>query len=106
MKNGIYFVTFQSNQQDFGNGTAIVQDSKVNGGDFGFVYKGQVNGNSLKLHVSQHDKSVTSVFGANTTFYLDLVIDETENGYLLQGSMNGASDNQIQIQAKYIGDLI
>lgn len=33
MKDGIYFVVFRSNQRDFGNGTVVVKNNAVNGGD-------------------------------------------------------------------------
>ncbi len=39
MKDGIYFVVFRSNQRDFGNGTVVVKNNAVNGGDFGFTYQ-------------------------------------------------------------------
>lgn len=41
MKDGIYFVHFKSNIQDFGTGTVVVQNKIINGGDFGFSYKGK-----------------------------------------------------------------
>ena len=62
MKDGIYFVVFRSNQRDFGNGTVVVKNNAVNGGDFGFTYQGKIDGSQLILRVSQHDLNVTSVF--------------------------------------------
>ena len=80
MKDGIYFVVFRSNQRDFGNGTVVVKNNAVNGGDFGFTYQGKIDGSQLILRVSQHDLNVTSVVGM--------------------------PQMQISISAKYIGDLI
>ncbi|MCV5343099.1 negative regulator GrlR, partial [Escherichia coli] len=42
MKNGIYFVTFSSNNHDVGQGTVVVKDNAINGGDFGFTYQGHI----------------------------------------------------------------
>ncbi|KFK98119.1 GrlR family regulatory protein [Serratia sp. Ag1] len=106
MKNGIYFVVFRSNSQDFGNGTVVVRDNKINGGDFGFAYKGAVSDSNVTLYVSQHDKSVTSVFGGLSAFNLNLVITEFGNNYELKGSVEGMPYSTIQIQAKFIGDII
>ncbi|EFO1861873.1 hypothetical protein DUZ28_23195 [Escherichia coli] len=51
MKDGIYFVVFRSNQRDFGNGTVVVKNNAVNGGDFGFTYQGKIDGSQLILRV-------------------------------------------------------
>ncbi|MBE0148301.1 GrlR family regulatory protein [Serratia sp. PL7] len=106
MKNGIYYVVFQSNNQDFGTGTVVVKDNKVNGGDYGFTYKGMADGNKVTLHVSQHDRNVTSVFGGVSAFNLDLVVNESGNNYVLKGTVAGMPSSLIQIQAKFIGDII
>ena len=50
MRDGIYFVVFRSGQNDVGNGTVVVKDNKVNGGDFGFSYQGVVQDLSL-IHI-------------------------------------------------------
>lgn len=106
MKNGIYYVVFRSNNQDSGTGTVVVKDNKVNGGDYGFTYKGMIDGNKVTLHVSQHDRSVISVFGGVSAFNLDLAINEVGNNYVLQGTIVGMPSSVIQIQAKFIGDII
>ncbi|EAY7746636.1 TPA: negative regulator GrlR [Salmonella enterica] len=106
MKDGIYFVVFRSNQRDFGNGTVVVKNDAVNGGDFGFTYQGKIEGNQLILRVSQHDLSVTSVFPGVKNFELSLSLQERGRDYQLNGSVVGIPQMQISIGAKYIGDLI
>lgn len=106
MKNGIYFVVFSSNQQDFGSGTVVVRDGVVNGGDFGFTYQGRQDGNKLTLHVFQHDPNVTAVFQGVNNFNLDLVVQDVGAGYQLVGSVVGMPSAQIAIRAKFIGEII
>lgn len=106
MKNGIYFVVFSSNQHDFGNGTVVVRDGVVNGGDFGFTYQGKVDGGRLILRVYQHDPKVTAVFQGVSDFNLDLTVHEQQHGYGLSGSVVGMPSAQIAIRAKFIGDLL
>ncbi|EDX4489075.1 negative regulator GrlR [Salmonella enterica subsp. salamae] len=106
MKDGIYFVVFRSNQRDFGNGTVVVKNDAVNGGDFGFTYQGKIEGNQLMLRVSQHDLSATSVFPGVKNFELSLSLQEQGRNYQLNGSVVGMPQMQISIGAKYIGDLI
>ncbi|WP_228711922.1 GrlR family regulatory protein [Acinetobacter sp. FDAARGOS_541] len=52
MRDGIYFVKFKSTIQDFGEGTVVVKDGVVNGGDYGFTYRGRVENNLLKLNAN------------------------------------------------------
>ncbi|ECY3258057.1 negative regulator GrlR [Salmonella enterica subsp. enterica serovar Alachua] len=106
MKNGIYFVVFSSNENDFGNGTVVVQNGVVNGGDFGFTYQGKVDGDHLNLHVYQHDPRVTAVFHGVSDFNLALTVHEQPQGYTLSGSVVGMPSTQIAIRAKFIGELL
>lgn len=106
MKDGIYFVKFKSNIQDFGEGTVIVKNGVVNGGDYGFSYQGKVDNNQLKLSAKQHDKNVESVFGNITSYEIDLKINPSNNGYELIGKTDLAPGVVIQAHAKFIGDLL
>ncbi|MDN8598637.1 negative regulator GrlR [Citrobacter sp. S2-9] len=106
MKDGIYFVVFRSNQRDFGNGTVVVKDNAVNGGDFGFTYRGKIEGGMLTLRVNQHDPSASSVFPGVKNFELSLSLQESGRGYQLNGSVVGMPQMKISIDAKFIGELI
>lgn len=106
MKDGIYFVVFRSNQQDFGNGTVVVKNGTVNGGDYGFTYQGKIEGNQIVLRVFQHDLSATSVFPGVHNFELSLSLQESGRDYQLNGNVVGMPEMKISIGAKFIGDLL
>ncbi len=106
MKNGIYYVNFCSNNQDVGSGTVVVRDNTVNGGDYGYTYKGRINGDGVKLQISQHDKSARSVFPGVTNYNLDLKMQQVGENYQLQGNIEGMPSAIIQANVKYIGDVI
>ncbi|MGO2458777.1 MAG: GrlR family regulatory protein [Ewingella sp.] len=106
MKDGIYFVIFHSNHQDVGSGTVVVKNGSVNGGDFGFTYRGKVQGQSLDLSVTQHDAKAVNVFPGLNNFTMNLVIAELDGGYNLKGEVNGVPQAQLSVRAKFIGDLI
>lgn len=105
MKDGIYYVTFRSNMQDFGNGTVVVRNKEVNGGDFVYSYKGRVLPSDVILQLEQHNKSVTSVFGDIGNFTLNLFKHATSTGYILRGGVEGMPETLIEVEAKFIGDL-
>lgn len=54
MKNGIYFAKFDSNMSDWGNGIITIRENKVNGGDFGCFYRGEIKESKIILHLTQH----------------------------------------------------
>ena len=105
MKDGIYYVTFSRHYKIFGEGVIVVMDNVVNGGDVAFMYQGRVRGNSLVLHVYQHDYKVTSLFKGVLAFDFDLVISDAPYGYDLEGNVDGIDSKPISIKAKYIGNL-
>ena len=106
MKDGIYFVRFRSNAQYFGNGTVVVKSNTVNGGDFAYLYKGNINGSQVVLAIERHDKTATSVFGDIDKFNLILNIAESGKDYVLNGHIEGMQQMQISIDAKFIGEVI
>lgn len=106
MKDGIYFVVFSSNQNDVGNGTVVVRDGSVNGGDFGFTYQGKVDGAKLDLHVFQHNPNAQNIFHGVKEYTINLSIAEVSDGYSLSGSVNGIAGAILTVKAKKIGDLV
>ncbi|MCP9270371.1 negative regulator GrlR [Xenorhabdus sp. XENO-1] len=106
MKDGIYFVSFRSNVQDFGNGAVVVRNNVINGGDYVCTYRGRLTHNSITLTVEQHNKEGISVFGNISKFNLLLSVQETSIGYSLNGIVEGMPELKIETQAKFIGDLI
>lgn len=106
MKDGIYYVVFRGNNQDIGSGTVVAKDGSVNGGDFGFTYRGKVEGQVLDLHVTQHDPRAVNVFQGINQYTINLTLAEVDGGYHLNGSVNGAPHYQLTVTAKHIGDLV
>jgi len=105
MKDGIYYVVFRSNQADAGNGTVVVKDGVINGGDFGYVYQGKIEGGKVKLHVKQHDPKVPSVFPGVTSYSMSLSIEESPGGYVLSGAIDGYPQARLSVGAKYTSAL-
>ncbi|MBW7984160.1 GrlR family regulatory protein [Enterobacillus tribolii] len=105
MKNGIYYVTFSRHYQIFGEGTVVVMDNVVNGGDVGFMYQGQIHEQSLVLHVYQHDYRVPSLFKGILAFKFILTISDAPYGYTLEGNVDGIDSKPVSLKAKYIGAI-
>jgi len=106
MKDGIYFVRFSRDGQDYGEGIVVVQDNTVNGGDYVCIYTGKVVGETLDLHVTQHNLSVATIFGNIQTFILQLNIIQNEDGYLLSGAVKDNASLKIAASIRYLGEAI
>lgn len=106
MKNGIYFVTFSSNNHDVGQGTVVVKDNAINGGDFGFTYQGHIQVDKLDLHVSQHNPQAVNVIQGVNNYTMEMSIEEKQGGYVLSGSVRGIPQARLTVKAKFIGDLV
>ncbi|MDD9245250.1 GrlR family regulatory protein [Enterobacter soli] len=106
MKDGIYFVVFRSGQNDVGNGTVVVKDNAVNGGDFGFTYQGHVQDGRLNLHVSRHNQAAQNVIAGLNDYVMELSVRDIGDGYYLEGSIAGVPGASLAVQAKLIGKLI
>lgn len=106
MKDGIYYIEF-SNKSGKGECSVIINGGKINGGDFGFYYHGEIKGSSALVNVTRHDKSVQSIFGKHHDFDLELLIKETHGDMtIIDGSISGNPEYKIKIKAKFLADLI
>lgn len=105
MKDGLYHVNFQSNQQDFGVGVVTVKDNHVNGGDYAYFYQGIVEGDSLLLRVKRHNDQATSVFGPIKEFNLELKVNPVMGFYFLEGNVQGQPQFAIKIKATILAEL-
>lgn len=103
MRDGVYYVIFSRHYQIFGQGTIVVINNVINGGDLGFMYQGVVQGNDLALQVYQHDYKVPSIFRGVPEFRFNLTIDNAPYGYDMEGNVEGIASSPISIKAKYIG---
>ena len=106
MKDGIYFVVFRSGQNEVGNGTVVVRDSAVNGGDFGFTYQGRVEEGRLNLHVSRHNQAAQNVIPGLNDYVMEMSVRDIGDGYYLEGSIAGVPGANLAVQAKFIGNLV
>lgn len=106
MKDGIYFVVFRSGQNEVGNGTVVVKDSGVNGGDYGFTYQGRVQDGRLNLHVSRHNQAARNVIAGLNDYVMEMSVRDIGDGYYLEGSIAGVPGANLAVQAKFIGNLV
>jgi hypothetical protein len=76
IRDGIYKVAFTSNIGASGIGLAVIDSGMINGGDFGYLYQGQIaaHGSDLtaNLNISQYNREAQSVFGPLGDFGLEL----------------------------------
>jgi len=106
MKDGLYHVNFKSNQQDFGTGIVTVKDGKANGGDFAYIYQGDISDADAHLKVTRFNDQATSVFGPIKEFYLELKVKPVMGYHILEGHVQGQPGMQIQIHAKMLAPLV
>ncbi|WP_312240976.1 GrlR family regulatory protein [Pantoea sp.] len=106
MKNGLYAVSFISNQQDNGGGVISIRDGALNGGDTGYTYQGTIKEGKTTLQVKQHDNQVISVFEITGDFDVDLDFRDTEEGFEAEGNVQGEQELAIKIRGKYISALV
>jgi len=106
MKDGIYFVRFSRDAQDFGEGIVVIQDNTANGGDYVCIYTGKAIGDTIDLHVTQHNLSVATIFGDIKTFTLQLNITQNETGYQLSGTVKGNPGLEVAVSIRYLGEVI
>ena len=106
MKDGIYRVTFDSNQNDYGFGIVTVRDGAINGGDHTCYYQGVLIGEKVDLRVVTYNKNNTSVFGAIDKFNLDLTCKEMNGGAVFDGSVFGRPDMKLTGSMHFLDDAV
>ncbi|MEY0878638.1 GrlR family regulatory protein [Providencia manganoxydans] len=106
MKNGIYFVTFNSNLFEYGEATIVINNGIVNGGNYVCFYHGRVTGNILTLDVKRYCPQTKHVFGRDEKYRLLFIIKETPDGYALLGEMLENPENKMEANARFIGDIL
>lgn len=107
MKDGLYVVSFESNNKGLGSGTVLVSNDAINGGDYAYYYQGRVLDAELRLRVKQFNRSAQTVFGPLIDFHLILSINEHEdNGYFLEGYVEEYPSFHLQVIAKKVSELI
>ncbi|EOR06414.1 hypothetical protein MMP65_19215 [Acinetobacter sp. ANC 3926] len=105
MKDGIYLLTFKSQDKDFGSGILVVDDSLVNGGDTIYSYNGVIEENRLVLILNKHNVNVHSIFGNFGSLKINLSFQEDDQGYILHGNVENLQPVPLLVQAKLIGRI-
>lgn len=77
MKTGIFHVKFSSPQDNWGEGLAVFDHGKVNGGDHGYLYLGsyKMSDNKIEaaLKVVRWNQSIEAIFGNIPEFDLKVI---------------------------------
>ncbi|MCH7392741.1 hypothetical protein MMP66_00430 [Acinetobacter dispersus] len=105
MKDGIYLLTFKSEEKDFGIGVLVVDDSKANGGDITYSYNGIIEENRLVLSLNKHNINIHSFFGDFGLLKINLSFHEDNQGYILHGNIENLQSVPLLVQAKLIGKV-
>jgi hypothetical protein len=109
MIDGLYIVHFRT-AGDEGSGTVVIANGSVNGGDFGYVYQGQLRetgqGMSATLEVTKFNPTAQSVFGPAQNFELEVSGPITEKGFELSGHVKGSPGHKIDITGRYFKPLV
>ena len=110
MNPGIYLVTFSANTKDFGAGLVVVDNKKLHGGDFSYLYRGsyELNAGILRasIQVSHYQGELNSVFGPLKSFSLNLQGNLTQTGFSLSGHVEGHPQLTITILGVKKADLV
>ncbi len=105
MNNGIYFLSFKSQDKDFGTGLLIVDNDKIYGGDSFYSYKGTLESNILIINLFKHTATSHLFFGSHDKIKLNLICHSELGGYLLTGNVENLQTVQLVVHAKFIGQL-
>lgn len=110
MKNGIYGIEFNALDRQ-GSGTIVIQDNKLNGGDFGFTFVGY-------LDVEDNNISGTIVVNKwlsnaeplipnldSYTLKIDGEWNKEDNTFIAQGFIEELNKVYLEIYGKRIQDI-
>ena len=104
MQDGIYHVRFSSSQGLAGEGLAVVKAGSVNGGDFGYLYLGQLLADgervSGQLEIKRWNASAQSVFGPLVNFALTLTGTVNGESFRVSGGIPGQPNLKISIDGR------
>lgn len=76
MFDGIYNITFISNQNSFGEGILIKSNNSIAGGDIASVYQGRYSTDEVVLRVRRYNTDIPSVLGLEHDYELVIKIDD------------------------------
>ena len=107
MKDGIYKIIFNTNVNRNGqlDGIVIVNDGKINGGDYVCYYKGLVSGREASVKSVPHNKNDTTAFNSKDPLDLSLTIEDHGNHYLFKGHIKDDPSQIIHGQLNFLSTL-
>lgn len=109
MISGIFFFEFKANNNDYGQGLAVIEDGIVNGGDPSYLYRGKFDayGDKVKalIIVSHYRGARNSVMGDLKEFSLQLEGTFTNNTIDISGGIQEHPQLSIRIIGKKVATL-
>ena len=106
MKNGIYKVNFDSNQNDYGNGIISVNNGSINGGDYVCYYQGVILGSGVDLRVVRYNKQATTVFGTLDKIDLNIMLKDSLEQITFSGSVKGHPHLKLTGNMTFLDELV
>lgn len=112
MKDGIYHVSFSSSTGLSAEGLAVIKGSSVNGGDPGYLYRGQVNaeGDNLsgQILIERWNPSGVSVFGPMDKFELSLSgrFNASSSTFSVSGGIPDRPGLTISINGRFLSPVV
>lgn len=107
MKDGIYKLVFNTNVNKNGqlDGIVVVQDGKINGGDYVCFYKGSVNGVKGTVKSVPYNKNDTTAFNGQSPLELEILIEDHNSHYLFKGHIKDDHSKVIHGQLNFLSEL-
>lgn len=106
MKDGIYHVRFAAAGGQAGEGLVVIKGESINGGDAGYLYRGQVTRNgdlvAAQIHVNRWNPSEMSVFGAIDSFGLTMTGRSTDASFEATGVAASLGDRSISMSGRFL----
>ncbi|HBB6657807.1 TPA: nucleoside transporter [Salmonella enterica] len=107
MKDGIYTVVFESNQQSAGEGVVVVNNGLVHGGDIAFTIRGVMKRPVMELEVHYYNLDIPSVLGMEDDYWLEMSYSGVGDGYYhFDGHVKGAPERKLKAYAVFLTPLL
>ncbi|EAO0751925.1 GrlR family regulatory protein [Salmonella enterica] len=107
MKEGIYTVVFESSLQAVGEGTVVVSDGKIHGGDIAFTCRGRVTLPVMELEVRHYNAEIPSALGMDGDYVLEMRYRETGGDeYHFTGHVKGEPGRRLSARARWLSPLL
>ena len=107
--SGTYLVSFQANNNQFGEGLVVIRNGSVNGGDQTYLYQGRFDyyGDDIKalIEVRHYRGPLNSVMGALKQYTLSLSGKKSGGNFEVSGGMPNVPNIQIKIIGTKVAEL-